>query len=610
VQKVLALIDEMVVKVKADLDTTVGEFEDFSKFADESATEKEYALKHSLKSIEALNAAISKATSTIDAHGSNIEDLGTKISEATKELDDAVALREKEHADFLANEKQLIQDVQAISVAVKETSFAQLTPEAQRGLNAMTAGLAHVADASFVMHAKSDKVAAFLQAREDGEEEEGNGPLDTVQERSEAALKGARDTEQQESFAFQSLKMNLENEIKGLNEELAEATHGKQRSAEELAQSQKDLAIESKSKAADEASLRELQREYNTKGYDFEIEFKDATAELKALGSAKAILEKKFASFLQARVMVRVATSSSDDHKAEALRKIQQLGKRLHSTALIALAYRAAGDPFGKVRGMIEDMLNKLQQEAAEAATQEAFCNEERGKSTKSKDSKEQSLAKTNSRMEKAESSEATLAEEINVLSKEITALDTEMKEGTEIRTGEKSAFMKIEKDLSESKDACNAATQVLREYYESAASLLQMRTQTKSDDASQGGGGILAVLEMASADFEKQLSDEKVEERQAESKFETFHQDSKMDRAMKDMEVKSKRSEAKGLKTSLSELGEDKEGTSAELQAVLDYLDELKPKCAASAPPSYAEKKAKRDAEIEGLKEALKVLA
>jgi len=218
VQKVLALIDEMVVKVKADLDTTVGEFEDFSKFADESATEKEYALKHSLKSIEALNAAISKATSTIDAHGSNIEDLGTKISEATKELDDAVALREKEHAYFLANEKQLIQDVQAISVAVKETSFAQLTPEAQRGLNAMTAGLAHVADASFVMHAKSDKVAAFLQAREDGEEEEGNGPLDTVQERSEAALKGARDTEQQESFAFQSLKMNLDNEIKGLNE--------------------------------------------------------------------------------------------------------------------------------------------------------------------------------------------------------------------------------------------------------------------------------------------------------------------------------------------------------------------------------------------------------
>lgn len=616
VQKVIALIDEMVVKVKGDLDTTISEFEAYSKFADESATEKEYALKSSAKSIEALSAAILKAKSTIDSHEGNIADLGGKISETDKELQDAEALREKGHADFLASEKQLITDVQAINAAVQETSFAQLTPEAQRGLSALTTGLSHVADSSFVMHASGSKVAAFLQAREDGEDElaDGNpagGTLGNVQQRAEAALKGARDTEQQESFAFSSLKMNLENEIKGLNKELAEATHGKQRAAEELAQSEKDLAVEKSGHSEDEAFLRDLQRDFNSKGYDFEVEFKDANAELKALGSAKGILEKKFASFIQARTRttVRVTVSEIDDHKAAALRMIQRLGKRLHSTALVALAYRAAGDPFGKVRGMIEDMLSKLQQEAAEAATQEAFCNEERGKSMKSKEAKEQDLAKLNSRMEKAESAVAALAEQITSLSKEITDLDTEMKEATEIRTGEKAAFTKIAKDLSESKDACSAATQVLRDYYESAASLLQMRAQTHAKDASEGGGGILSVLEYAAADFEKQLSDEKVAERQAESKFEKFTQDSKMLRAMKDMEVKGKRSEEKGLKTTLFEYGEDQEGTSAELQAVLDYLDELKPKCAASAPPSYAEKKAKRDSEIQGLKEALKIL-
>jgi len=612
VQKVLTLIDEMAVKVKADVDAAVSEFETYSKFSEDSATEKEYALADSQKRIEALSAAISEATSSIDSHDSNIAGLGTKISGATKELDDAVALREKEHADFLVAEKQLISDVEAISVAVKETAFAQMTPDAQRGFNALTAGLAHVADAGFVMHARGAKVAAFLQAREDGEDEfaESNpqgGPLGTVQERSEAALKGARETESEESFAFSSLKMNLENEIKGLNKELAESTHGKQRSTEELAQSRKDLAVEKSGHADDVAFMQDLKRDFNSKARDFEVEYRDATGELKALGAAKAILEKKFASFLQASTMVRVATSASDDHKAAALRMIQQLGKRLHSTALVALAYRAAGDPFGKVRGMIEDMLAKLQQEAAEAATQEAFCNEERGKSMKSKEAKEQDLAKTNSRIEKAESAVAGLAEQITVLSKEIKDLDTEMSQATEIRNSERAAFTKIEKDLSESKDACSAATQVLRDYYENSASLLQVRAQ--EEDTTQGGGGILQVLEYAAADFEKQLSDERVAEREALSKFEKFVADSKMARAMKDVEAKSKQSETKSLKTSLNENSEDKEGTSAELQAVLAYLDELKPKCAASAPPSYAEKKARRESEIQGLKEALKTL-
>jgi len=611
VQKVLQLIDEMAVKVKGDVDTAVTEFEVFSSFSDGSATEKEYALASSSKRIEALSATILKAQSTIQSHDSNIAGLGTKISGSTKELEDAVALREKEHADFLVSEKQLITDVEAISVAVKETSFAQMTPDAQRGFDALSEGLAHVTDAGFVMHARGAKVAEFLQAREDGEDElaEGTqgGPLGTVQERAEAALKGARETEQEESFAFSSLQMNLENEIKSLNKELDESKHGKQRAAEELAESRKDLAVEKSGHADDEAFLRDLERDYNSKARDFEVEHKDATGELKALAAAKAILEKKFASFLQARTEVRVAVRASDDRKVTALRMIQQLGKRLRSTALVALAYRAAGDPFGKVRGMIEDMLSKLQQEAAEAATQEAFCNEESGKSIKSKEAKEQDLAKTNSRMEKAESAVAALAEQISVLSKEIKDLDAEMTQATEIRISEKAAFTKIEKDLSESKDACSAAIQVLRDYYDNAASLLQMRTQVKA--ATQGGEGILQVLEYTAADFEKQLSDERVAEREAVSKFEKFGADSKMLRAMKDVEVKSKGSESKSLKSTLFEYSEDKEGTSAELQAVLDYLDELKPKCAASAPPSYAEKKARRDSEIQGLKEALKIL-
>merc|ERR1719420_159660 len=85
--------------------------------------------------------------------------------------------------------------------------------------------------------------------------------------------------------------------------------------------------------------------------------------------------------------------------------------------------------------------------------------------------------------------------------------------------------------------------------------------------------------------------------------------QENKMTKATKEMEVKGKESEIKSLKTSLANYNEDKEGLDTELQAVLDYLDKLKPQCETKVP-SYAEIKAKRDAEIAGLKEALEILS
>ena len=45
------------------------------------------------------------------------------------------------------------------------------------------------------------------------------------------------------------------------------------------------------------------------------------------------------------------------------------------------------------------------------------------------------------------------------------------------------------------------------------------------------------------------------------------------------------------------------------ELAAIEAYLEELKPQCEEKTM-SYAEKKAKREAEIEGLKEALSILS
>merc|ERR1719197_1205076 len=84
--------------------------------------------------------------------------------------------------------------------------------------------------------------------------------------------------------------------------------------------------------------------------------------------------------------------------------------------------------------------------------------------------------------------------------------------------------------------------------------------------------------------------------------------QESNVGKATKQQEIHGKQSEIKSLSVSLNNYKEDKTAVSEELDAVMAYLDKLKPECEVKAM-SYEEKVARRNAEIEGLKQALAIL-
>merc|ERR550514_1928711 len=128
-------------------------------------------------------------------------------------------------------------------------------------------------------------------------------------------------------------------------------------------------------------------------------------------------------------------------------------------------------------------------------------------------------------------------------------------------------------------------------------------------EDAEGDGSGILGMLEVAESDFAEGLAQARTVEQQAQAEYAKMAQDSKMLKMTKEMEIKGKQSEMKSLKTTMTDLSSDKEGLSGELDAVLAYLDKLKPQCETKVP-SYAEVKAAREQEIEGLKSALDILS
>merc|ERR1719428_2442008 len=102
------------------------------------------------------------------------------------------------------------------------------------------------------------------------------------------------------------------------------------------------------------------------------------------------------------------------------------------------MASAATSDPFVKIRGLIEDMIEKLLKEAQEDATHEAFCQEEMGKSTKSKDEKTMTLEKLQARIDGASTTIAENTEAIKTLEAEVAEIDKAQAEATAIRTKEK----------------------------------------------------------------------------------------------------------------------------------------------------------------------------
>merc|ERR1719155_442216 len=115
-------------------------------------------------------------------------------------------------------------------------------------------------------------------------------------------------------------------------------------------------------------------------------------------------------------------------------------------------------------------------------------------------------------------------------------------------------------------------------------------------------------MLEVAEADFTKQHQEIIATEEMAKKTYEKETKENAIVKATKDQDVKYKSKEAKSLNEGVAELSSDREGVQAELDAVLEYEAKINEQCLEKVEP-YAEKKARREAEIAGLKEALTIL-
>jgi len=317
--------------------------------------------------------------------------------------------------------------------------------------------------------------------------------------------------------------------------------------------------------------------------------------------------------------------TSSDLAGSEVVAAVKRLAKQQHSSALAQLASRIASvlrysssigeDPFGKVKGLIRDMIDKLEREAGAEATEKAYCDEQMAKTEFKKGELEDDVAKQTSKIDQAASRSAQLKEEIQTLEGELAALAKEQAEMDKIRQETHADFLVAKADLDLGLSGVRKALDILRDYYSSDAAMLQTADVAQQpampeqhSKSAGAGGGIIDILEVVESDFATNLAKEETEEGDAQSEYDKTTQSNAVTRTMKEQDVKFKTQESKSMDATVVEYSADREASSSELKAVNEYYGKIKERCIAK-PETYEARRDRRAAEINGLKEALTIL-
>merc|ERR1719265_57582 len=363
-----------------------------------------------------------------------------------------------------------------------------------------------------------------------------------------------------------------------------------------------------------------------------------------AMEAIEAASEKDDAApnFLQkAKVMVEPTPEfDADGKRAAIINLLRTESKALKSTLLASLVSQVEADPFAKVKKLIQELIERLLQEAANEANHKGWCDKETSAAKQTRDYKADEIESLNSALATAEAKRDKLQEEIDQLALELegnclkeedesnsTAVEEECEKGlyvtladaTKAREEEKAENEATIKEAEEGQVAVEKAIQILSEFY---AKVAKEGTELVQDvpempDAGFDGvykgkgaesGGILGMLDVILGDFKRTIDVTTKDEATAAQEFLEFERQTKTSIATKEKAREMKEKELNGIKDQISSDNDDLLSAQELLDKALTELQELHSACVDTGM-SYADRVAMREQEIDALKKALCIL-
>jgi len=659
--KVFQLMDDFSGKITQEGEVEAKAFKDYFEWCDDASSNLANEIKQNTAKKNKLTAKIDETTSDKEVGTSKIEELSGSVASAEAELKEATGIRNQEQSDFAASEKELMATVETLerATSVLEKEMAKGAALAQMdtsSMQTMIQSLSVIVDAAAFSTVDRTKLVALVQSHQQEQNEDADAEselgapaaaahesksgsivelLEDLKEKAEGELADARKAETKSRHSYDMLKQSLSDKVSADSKDMAEEKSGVAAAVEERSAAEGDLAVTKKDLDNAEVSLSTARKDCMRAASDHEATVGARNEELKVIAMAKKILQEATGGASAAASLLQVASSSKSRAQlanSQVINMVKKLALQQHSAALSQLASRisaavryggsAGEDPFAKVKSLITSMLTKLEKEAEGEATEKAYCDEEMGKTGAKKGELEDDVDKLTSKIDKAASRSAELKEEVAELQSELATLMKLQEQMDTVRSESSADYRTAKTELTQGLDGVRKALGVLRDYYgggAAAAAMLQddasfgafmqqPKAPEQHEKSSGAGGSIISILEICESDFATGLSKEETEEADEASSYEEISQENKVTKAAKEQDVKYKNQEAAALDKAISQTSSDRDSSNTELKAVLEYSAKLSERCVAK-PESYEDRKAAREAEINGLKEALSVL-
>jgi len=631
IRKVVTMLQNMQTKISAEGEKKKAAFDKYVCYCENADSTLGQAISDAQTKIPQVESAIKEGAASKKQMEAELKDAQVSRVEAKDTIAKATALREKEAAAFAAKKSELDSNIGALAKAI---------PAIEKGMGGAflqttsASVLRQISLSADMIPADRDLLASFLSEGSSYAPQSGQitGILKTLKDEMDKDLADTTSTENSSIASFDSLVAAKKKEIDALTKGIESKTMRVGQLGVKIAQMENDLEDTQEGLAEDQKFYADLDKNCALKKAEWaaykEMEAKELVAladTIKILNDDDALeLFKKTLPGASSFVQVQVGKVAMQRHAIHALKAVRKADPRLD---FIEMAMRGGKMGFGKIIKMIDNLVVELKAEQGIDNDKKSYCLAEFDKTEDKKKGLELDISDLGKAIEDGQESVASLAAEIKALTKGIKDLDSSVAEATSTRKEEHDNYVETLAGNNAAKDLLGFAKNRLQKFYNpkmyvapparevgfaqrgEAAPPPPPEANLAYKKSGEESGGVMAMIDLLVADLDKDIQTSKVDEKDAQSDYETFMGDASSKRALDSKAITDKESAKAETESDLQSNKDSKGSKTIEAMETAKYLGGLHAECDWLLQ-NFEARNAARTGEIDALGKAKSVLS
>lgn len=643
VTKVVTLLRDMQAQLQKEADSDEELYDKLMCWCETNDRDKTQAIQDAETKVGQLTTTIETTAADSAKLKQEITNHEQDLATSKASLDQATALREKQLAEFTAEEKDMLQSIQALKDAIIVLSKHHQTSLLDQGImDAVKYQLQRHQDllrASITPHQRRLVLALGQQPafRQTYQPQSGEvfGILRQMKETFESNLADSQKEEMSNKKSYEELKAAKEAEIAATQEAIDKKKTHLAQADESNAQAKQELEDIQNALTIDDQFLMEVKAHCAATRAEYERRTKMRGEELQAVSEAVKILTEDQARDTFSKVMntasllQRRQRRSGDNRRDQASAVLAAAAAKAGNARLSALAAAARLDPMTRVKAAIDQLVTELLQEKQEEITKRDSCIERQNENERITETYQRDKADLESKMEGLKMTISDSQTDLETLTKDISNIQLEIKMKGEDREAKNKEFQSMVNDQREMQELLAKAVAVLKRVYKtqevhadsgaSAASLVQAHRRLAAAQSqtpppipegfaaygsNRASGGVIGMLEQISSEAKAMETEAIRDEQEEQSSYAKFVKDMNASIRAKQQQIVNLSTVKADSEQALIATEEDLKSKTDELETLASTASAIKMDCDFLVR-NFDIRQEARDQEVQALREA-----